>query len=135
MLFSNLIWCSLARAPSRMAELTDPFVRRSDVQALMAKITVEPDDRADPKRPGAAPYDLVVIETRDGRRLASEQITDERGSPDQPLSAEELWAKFASCLAVGNPKLQARAVFDALMQIERQPSVASLCGSSEVASW
>jgi 2-methylcitrate dehydratase PrpD len=117
-----------------LAELTDPFVQRSDIQALMAKVTVDPDDREDPKRPGAAPYDLVVIETRDGGRLASAQITDERGSPDQPLSTGELWAKFASCLAVGNLMLQARGVFDALMQIERQPSVASLRSSGETAS-
>src|SRR5262249_49968613 len=52
-----------------LAELTDSFVQRRDVQALMMKVTVEPDDREDPKRPGAAPYDLVGIDTLDGRRL------------------------------------------------------------------
>jgi 2-methylcitrate dehydratase PrpD len=117
-----------------LAELTDSFVQRGDVQALMMKVTVVPDDREDPKHPGAAPYDLVAIDTLDGRRLESARITDERGSPDQPLSTEELWAKFAGCLSVGNPKLPARMVFDALMQIERQPSVAALRGSTEVAS-
>jgi 2-methylcitrate dehydratase PrpD len=117
-----------------LAELTDSFVQRKDVQALMMKVTVEPDDREDPKHPGTAPYDLVVIDTLDGRRLESAHITDERGSPGQPLSTEELWAKFASCLSVGNPKLPARMAFDALMQIERQPSVAALRGSSEIAS-
>ena len=117
-----------------LAELTDPFVQRSDIQTLMPKVTVEPDDRDDPKRPGDAPFDLVVIETRDGRRLESAQITAARGSPDQPLTTEELWAKFASCLSVGNPKLKARSVFDALMQIQRQPSVAALRSSGEAAS-
>jgi 2-methylcitrate dehydratase PrpD len=112
-----------------LAELTDLFVQRSEIQALMSKVAVEPDDREDPKRPGAAPFDLVVIETRDGRRFESAQITDERGSPDRPLSTQELWAKFASCLSVGNPKLEARTTFDALMQIDRQPSVAALRGS------
>ena len=82
------------------------------------------DDREDPARPGHAPYDLVVVETMDGRRLESARITDERGSANLPLSAEELWTKFESCLAVGNPKLEARAVFEALMSIERQPDVA-----------
>jgi hypothetical protein len=76
-----------------LAELTDSFVQRRDVQALMMKVTVEPDDREDPKHPGAAPYDLVVIDTLDGRRLESAHITDERGSPGQPLSTEELWTK------------------------------------------
>ncbi len=104
-------------------ELTDAFVQRPEVQALLGKVTVEPDDRPDPKRSGAAPWDLVVIETADGRRLESARITDERGSPQLPLSAQELWAKFERCLAIGNPKLEARAVFDALMAIERQPDV------------
>jgi hypothetical protein len=40
--------------------------KRRDVQALMMKVTVEPDDRENPKHPGAAPYDLVAIDTREG---------------------------------------------------------------------
>ncbi|HWB45125.1 MAG TPA: MmgE/PrpD family protein, partial [Hyphomicrobiaceae bacterium] len=124
---------SLVAGRVGLGELTDGFVQRADVQALLPKVTVEADDREDPARPGAAIYDLVVIETRDGRRLESARITDERGSPDQPLSAEELWTKFSSCLAVGNPKLPARAVFDALMSIERQTGVAALRGLSRAA--
>ena len=85
-----------------------------------------PDDREDPKRPGNAPYDLVVIETTDGRKLESARVTDERGSPQLPLSREELWAKFEDCFAVGNPKLDAQPIFDGLMSIERQPGVAAL---------
>jgi 2-methylcitrate dehydratase PrpD len=117
---------SLVAGRVGLGELTDTFVRREDVQALMPKVTVEPDDRQDPARPGAAPYDLVVIKTRDGQRLVSEQIIDERGSPDRPLSSEELWAKFSNCMSVGNPNLPARAIFDALMAIERQPSVSAI---------
>src|SRR5262245_2284406 len=109
-------------------ELTDAFVQRPDVQGLLRKVVVEPDDRPDPKRSGAAPWDLVVIETVDGRRLESARVTDERGSPELPLTTEELWAKFERCLAVGNPKLQARGVFEALMALERQPDVRALAG-------
>jgi 2-methylcitrate dehydratase PrpD len=116
-----------------LGELTDPFVRRDDVQALMRRVVVEPDDREDPARPGAAPYDQVVIETRDGRRLESARVTLERGSPEVPLSTEELWAKFAACFAIGNPKLPARTVFDALMSLERQPNVAALRGATKAA--
>ena len=53
-------------------------------------------------------------------------MTLERGSPELPLSsAEELWTKFEACFAVGNPRLEARSIFDALMSIERQPGVAA----------
>ena len=64
----------------------------------------EPDDRVDPKRTGNAPYDLVVIEMNGVGKLESARVTDERGSPQLPLSREELWAKFEDCFAVGNPK-------------------------------
>ena len=117
--------CLVARRVG-LAELTDAFVQRADVQRAMPKVTVVPDDREDPKRPGDAPYDLVTIETRDGRSLESEQVRRERGSPGKPLSEEALWAKFSSCAAVGNPTLDARKLFDALMSIDRQPGVAAL---------
>ena len=94
-------------------------MRRNDVQALLPKVKVEPDDRVDPQRTGNAPYDLVVIETTDGRKLESARVTDERGSPQLPLSREELWTKFKDCFAVGNPKLDAQAAFDGLMSLER----------------
>jgi 2-methylcitrate dehydratase PrpD len=116
-----------------LSELTDDFVRRADIQALLPKVTVDPDDRLDPKRPGTSPYDLVVIETTDGRRLESARIVDERGSPEIPLTSDELWAKFKDCFAVGNPKLPARAAFDALMSIERQPGVAAIAGLRQAA--
>jgi 2-methylcitrate dehydratase PrpD len=116
-----------------LAELTDAFVRRPDVQALLARVEVEPDDRQDALRPGTAPYDLVVVETKDGRRLESRRVSDERGSPSLPLSMGELWAKFESCFAAGNPRLAPRPVFDALMSIERQPNVAALVGLSQAA--
>jgi len=116
-----------------LAELTDGFVQRQDVQALLDKVRIEPDDRSDPKRSGAAPYDLVVIETAGGRRLESARISDERGSPQLPLSSDELWAKFESCFRVGNANLPARVIFDALMSIERQPGVAAFSGLAQAA--
>jgi 2-methylcitrate dehydratase PrpD len=116
-----------------LGELTDAFVRRPDVQALLGKVEVQPDDAEDAERSGAAPYDLVVISTRDGRRLESAHVRDERGSPRLPLSREELWAKFENCCAVGDARLPARRIFEALMSIERQPSVAAIVGLAKAA--
>jgi 2-methylcitrate dehydratase PrpD len=116
-----------------LRELTDEFVRRSDIQALLPKVVVAPDDRVDPKRTGNAPYDQVVIETADGRRLESARVTDERGSPQLPLSREELWTKFKECFAVGNPKLDAEATFEALMTVERGQGVGALAGMRQAA--
>jgi 2-methylcitrate dehydratase PrpD len=108
-----------------LTELTDEFVQRKEVQALFPKVEVVPDDREDPQRLGAAPYDTVVIDTNDGRRLESARVTLERGSPELPLSPEELWVKFEACFAIGNPRLESRSIFDALMSIERQPGVSA----------
>ncbi len=116
-----------------LRELSDEFVLRKDVQTLIPRVTVAPDDRVDPKRTGNAPYDLVVIETTDGRKLESARVVDERGSPQLPLSREELWAKFKDCFAVGNPKLDAQPIFDGLMSLERQAGVAALTGLRKAA--
>jgi len=116
-----------------LGELTDEFVQRSDIQALMPKVVVAPDDRVDPKRTGNAPYDQVVIETADGRKLESARVTDERGSPQLPLSREELWGKFKDCFAVGNPKLDAEATFEALMSVERRQGVVALAAMRKAA--
>jgi 2-methylcitrate dehydratase PrpD len=116
-----------------LSELTDSFVQRQDVQALLGKVRIEPDDRPDPKRSGAAPYDLVVIDLNGGRRLESRRVTDERGSPQLPLSTEELWAKFEACLRLGNADLPARQIFDALLSIERQAGVSAFVGLPQAA--
>jgi 2-methylcitrate dehydratase PrpD len=125
--------CAVVARRVGLGELTDAFVQRKDVQALLGKVEVLPDDRQDAVRSGAAPYDLVVIETKNGRRLESARVSDERGSPKLPLSRDELWAKFESCFAVGNPMLPARPIFDALMSLERQPGVTALVGLAQAA--
>ena len=100
----------------------------------MPKVEVVPDDRVDPQRLGASPYDLVVIETTDGRRLESARVTPgARLAASCRCRAEELWAKFEACFAVGNPKLDARAIFDALMSLERQPGVAAFASLRKAA--
>jgi 2-methylcitrate dehydratase PrpD len=126
--------CAIAQRRAGLAELTDAVVQRPDIQGLLPRVTINPDDREDPERRGYAPYDLVVVETIDGRRLESARITHERGSPSLPLSSEELWTKFEGCLAVGNPSLAARAIFDALMTLEAQADIQALTGSQRRAA-
>jgi 2-methylcitrate dehydratase PrpD len=111
-----------------LSELTDAFVNRDDVQSLLPCVTVEPDDREDPKALGYAPFDLVTIETTDGRTLESRRITQVRGGPESPLAREELWAKFEDCAAVGGASGSVRALFDALMSLEKLPRAYELPG-------
>jgi 2-methylcitrate dehydratase PrpD len=110
------------------AELTDGFVRRPDVQALMQRVVVKQDEREDPAVPGHAIYDEVSIETGSGPRPRSMRVTKVRGGPDLPLSRAELWAKFEGCVQVGTARVPARDLFDALMSLERLPQVRNLPG-------
>jgi 2-methylcitrate dehydratase PrpD len=106
-----------------LAELTDDFVLRVDVQALIARVVVEHDSREDPIT-GYAPQDTITIETRDGQRLAT-SIADMRGTPANPIGDEELFIKFESCLKVANQGKHARGLFDAFLGLADVPSMSA----------
>jgi 2-methylcitrate dehydratase PrpD len=111
-----------------LAEFQDVFVRRPEIQALMPRVVVEPDEREDPATPGKAFYDLVSVETTDGRRMESARVKQVRGGPEQPLTREELWAKFEGCLQVGPGRVPARKLFDTLMSLDQLAHVRRLPG-------
>lgn len=110
---------------SGLLELRDEFVGRADVQDMMRRVEVLPEDREDPLRPGEAPQDVVQLETLDGQCF--ERAVDHvRGGPELPLAPGELFAKFEGCLAAGELHAQAKPLFDALMAIDMLPSTAAL---------
>ena len=120
--------CALVAGRAGLTELTDEFVRRAEIQALMQRVSVDPDDREDPATPGYTPDDLVSIEKIDGSRLESRKITTVRGGPQEPLAREELWAKFDDCLRVGATGVPARPLFDSLMSLDQLGNVRELPG-------
>ena len=101
-----------------MAELTDAFVLRPEVQSLMQRVSVEPDDRDNPARPGYAIEDRITVTTRGGTSYDSGPITQTRGDHDSPLDESELWTKFEDCLMVAEAGASARALFDRLMRLD-----------------
>lgn len=108
-----------------LLELREDFVLRADVQALMQRVEVFPEDREDATRPGEAPQDIVRLHTRDGQSF--ERAVDYvRGGPEVPLAPGELFAKFESCLAYGGLQAPARPLFDALMAVDGLPGTAAL---------
>ena len=111
-----------------LGELTDDFVLSPEVQALMKRVTVQPDDRKDPDDPGRSPYDLVIVETSDKNRLESAKVKDIRGGAKLPLKREELWTKFEGCLATSPRPFAARDLFDALMSLDTISHVNDLPG-------
>jgi len=108
-----------------LPELRDDFVLRTDVQALMRRVEVLPEDREDETRPGEAPQDIVRLHTLDGRVL-SRAVDYVRGGPELPLAPGELAAKFEGCLAAGGLRAAPRPLYDALMAIDTLPGTAAL---------
>ncbi len=68
--------CALVARRVGLAELTDDFVRRPDVQALMKLVSVQISTEPDPGYPGAALADQVTIGLTGGGTLEGE-----RGAP------------------------------------------------------
>ncbi|MDB5820133.1 MAG: MmgE/PrpD family protein, partial [Rhizobacter sp.] len=108
-----------------LLELREAFVARPDVQALMRRIDVLPEDREDSRRPGEAPEDIVCVETTDGRRFVR-KVAYVRGGPELPLRPGELFTKFESCLVSGGLHADAHALFEKFMTLEAQPCAAAL---------
>lgn len=120
--------CAIVAHRAMLSELNDEFVRRADIQSLMQRVTVDPDDREDPAMPSFSPDDQVSVQMADGSRLQSRKITSIRGDPEQPLDREELWAKFEDCLRAGGKGVPARPLFDALMSLDKLDHIKRLPG-------
>lgn len=116
----------LVRGRAGLNELQDDFVQTQEVQALMRKVEVVPDDREDPEQPGRSPYDLVTIEVADGRKIESPKVRDIRGGPVLPLSRDDLWTKFSDCVRVSKVKIDAAGLFETLMSLEKLDDASKL---------
>src|SRR5207237_4743781 len=93
-----------------LAELTDAFVRRPDVQDVFAKVRIATRGDKLPEEPALAAADRVTVELADGRRLESEPIAYPRGHFKKPVDAGVLWGKFKDCTAPSMSEPQARAL-------------------------
>jgi 2-methylcitrate dehydratase PrpD len=107
-----------ARRCAGLAEYTDGFVQRSEVQALMRKIGVETNRNYDPEVSGASVFDQVRVELAGGAVVESEKVARAKGHADRPLSDEELFEKFRICLDAGGARVAPDVLFDRLRHLE-----------------
>ena len=105
-----------------LKQLNDEFVRRSDVQDLMRKVTVVTNQDYDPNEPAFSMHDQVRIFLKNGEVLESEKVRYARGNARLPLAPGDLERKFMDCVAVGNPELDGKALLGMLQQLETLPS-------------
>jgi 2-methylcitrate dehydratase PrpD len=95
------------------------------VRALMAvtRAAPHPDMPLDsPEQFGAE----VIVHTRDGRRLARRIDQQVGRGPEDPMSREELAAKFVDCAGRVLPRPQAEALLEVLDRFETIPSMRRL---------
>ena len=101
-----------------LAELTDGFVLRPEVQAIFPRVsfatTTETMDGS-----AFAPADAVEITTNTGETLKSGPVAYAKGSHQHPLSRDELWGKFADCLGAEFPDTKKSHAFENLMMLDR----------------
>ncbi len=101
-----------------LRELTDDFVRRPDIQALMKKVEIVTTAEYDPALPGAAAADQVTVTLADGRTIAGEPVARATGHPSRPLTDQQLYDKFADCLDAGASPIPADVLFRRLSAIQ-----------------
>src|SRR5215472_2366071 len=101
-----------------LAEYTDGFVQRADVQGLMRRVGVETNRSYDPEVSGAAVFDQVRIELVGGGVVESEKVARAKGHADRPLSEDELFEKFRICLDAGGARIAPDVLFDRLCHLE-----------------
>ena len=108
-----------------LAEFTDHVVNRPDVQRMIERIEFGVHPEAE-----AAGYEkmttLIDIELTDGRRIGG-RADFGKGSPANPMSDEELVAKFRGCAAWGKlPKASADKVVEMVFGLDKLKSVRAL---------
>ena len=73
--------CALICGNVGLQQLNDDYVRRDDVQRLMARIKVVSNDDYDPNAPGFSVHDHVTVFLRSGEVMESDKVRYARGTP------------------------------------------------------
>ena len=101
-----------------LRELTDEFVQRPDIQALMRKVEIVTTTEYDAELPGAAPQDQVTVELTNGSTIAGEPVKRATGHASRPLTEAQIYEKFADCLDAGASDIPADVLFKRLSAIQ-----------------
>ncbi len=104
---------ALLRRRVGLSELTDEFVRSAPVQSLMLKVRVTTSDEADADEPLFSPFDVLTVRLSDGSVQVRNSRRQAKGHARDPLSIEELRAKFDDCT-----RGEQAALFERLLRLE-----------------
>jgi 2-methylcitrate dehydratase PrpD len=113
-----------------LGQLTDGFVRRPDVQALMQRVTcraIHDGIPGLPSAPGEPMHaDVVEVTLDDGSVLSAPPVALARGSWQRPLDRPGLRAKFLDCATPSLGEERALKLFDQLSSLGELVSLREL---------
>jgi 2-methylcitrate dehydratase PrpD len=107
---------SFERLPQDAAEVAR--VGFIDCISTMRRVRVETNQNYDPEVSGASVYDQVRVDLAGGGTVASEKVARAKGHADRPLSEDELFEKFRTCLDAGGARIAPEVLFDRLRRLE-----------------
>lgn len=115
----------LLERKATLAEFSDEYVRRPEVQELLRRVNFYVDPVAE-----KAGFDkmtsLITVHLRDGRTL-KDQADFAKGSPADPMTLEEVAAKFRGCAAYAKwPKEKTERVVETVSKLEQSSDVREL---------
>jgi 2-methylcitrate dehydratase PrpD len=112
-----------------LSEFTDAVVRRPDVQEMVSRISLEVDSEAEAAGSHTM-TSIVSVQMDDGRRLTA-RAQYGKGSPENPMSDDELVRKFLECAAWGGlAEESAIELSKRLLAVEDEPNVAGVIRSA-----
>lgn len=115
---------ALCHGEAALLPLEDRHLSDPDVVALAGRVRLSADPRYAGAFPAATPATVVVI--ANGERF-SHEVVYPKGEPNNPLSNEELTAKFERLSqALPLPREQAQSIHDAIMQLGTCATTATL---------
>jgi 2-methylcitrate dehydratase PrpD len=106
-------------------EFTAEVVNRPEVQNMIARIHFGVNPEAE-----AAGYNkmttIIAIRLRDGRTISG-RADFGKGSPADPMSFDDVAAKFEDCAAFAKwPRAKAKGIIDSVRKLESLPDVRAL---------
>jgi 2-methylcitrate dehydratase PrpD len=119
--------CILVLRRAGLAEFTDEVAARADIRDAIAKFeyTTYPDEEAKNSRYGRLTTFIDIV-MRDGRTISG-RADDAKGSPADPMTEDDVAAKFRECAAfAGWPAERSARIIGDVLELEKVGSVRRL---------
>ncbi|HEY8491891.1 MAG TPA: MmgE/PrpD family protein [Dehalococcoidia bacterium] len=120
--------CALLYGDVGLDRFSEERLHDPELRALMARVRAEPDPALDALYPAQWPS-VVTVRTRDGRTL-ERRVDHPKGDPENPLTEDEVVAKFHAMAAPVTGEARAARYAEAVLGLERLADVTALTAAA-----